>query len=114
MDGDASSRETSLNREEYHMTFRDRAVASQALGVAVILGLLAVEPLSGGTFAEELNGVRLLEEMQNVFINLAERVKPAVVNISPVSFSAKSGENTRERGPNTPGTGSGVIVAKAG
>ena len=53
------------------MKFRDRATAAQVLGVAVILGLLAVEPLSGGTFAEELNGVRLLEEMQNVFINLA-------------------------------------------
>ena len=96
------------------MKFRDRAAAAQVLGVVLILGLLAVEPLSGGTFAEELNGVRLLEEMQNVFINLAERVKPAVVNISPVSFSAKSGENPRERGPNTPGTGSGVIVDKDG
>src|SRR5207245_2608886 len=110
MDGDASSRETSLNREEYHMTFRDRAVASQALGVVLILGLLAVEPFSGGTFAEELNGVRLLEEMQNVFINLADRVKPAVVNISPVSVSAKSGERLRERGPNNPGTGSGAMA----
>src|SRR5436309_1411373 len=109
MDGDASSRETSLNREEHHMTFRDRAVASQVLGVVLILGLLAVEPFSGRTFAEELNGVRLLEEMQNVFINLADRVKPAVVNISPVSVSAKAGESLRERGPNNPGTGSGVI-----
>src|SRR2546422_5181288 len=114
MDGDASSREPPRNREEHHMTFRDRAVASQALGVVLILGLLAVEPFSGGTFAEELNGVRLLEEMQNVFINLADRVKPAVVNISPVSVSAKSGEGLRERGPNNPGTGSGVIVDKDG
>ena len=77
------------------MTFRDRAVASQVLGVVLILGLLAVEPFSGRTFAEELNGVRLLEEMQNVFINLADRVKPSVVNISPVSVSAKSGESLR-------------------
>src|SRR2546425_8153064 len=52
--------------------------------------------------------------MQNVFINLADRVKPAVVNISPVSVSAKSGESLRERGPNNPGTGSGVIVDKDG
>ncbi len=96
------------------MKFRDRAVASQVLGVVLILGLLAVEPFSGGTFAEELSGVRLLEEMQNVFINLADRVKPAVVNISPVSVSAKSGESLRERGPNNPGTGSGVIVDKDG
>src|SRR5947208_2030171 len=114
MDGGASNRETSFNREEHHMTFRDRAAASQVLGVVLILGFLAVEPFSGRTFAEELNGVRLLEEMQNVFINLADRVKPAVVNISPVSVSAKSGESLRERGPNNPGTGSGVIVDKDG
>src|SRR2546422_10512967 len=96
------------------MTFRDRAVASQALGVVLILGLLAVEPFSGGTFAEELNGVRLLEEMQNVFINLADRVRPAVLNISPVSVSAKSGASLRERGPNNPGTGSGGSADKDG
>src|SRR3989442_13549506 len=99
MDGDASSRETSLNREEYHMTFRDRAVASQALGVVLILGLLAVEPFSGGTFAEDLNGVRLLEEMQNAFINLADLATPAVVNISPMSVSDKSPDGLPERGP---------------
>src|SRR5947209_17516342 len=106
MDGGASNRETSFNREEHHMTFRDRAAASQVLGVVLILGFLAVEPFSGGTFAEALNGVRLLEEMQNVFINLADRVKPAVVNISPGSVSVKSGARPRERGAKTPGTGS--------
>src|SRR3989442_500469 len=96
------------------MMFRDRSAAYQALGVVLILGLLTVEPFPGRTFAEELNGVRLLEEMQNAFINLADRVKPAVVNISPVSVSAKSGESLRERGPNNQGTGSGVIVDKDG
>src|SRR5947208_4094265 len=114
MDGGASNRETSFNREEHHMTFRDRAAASQVLGVVLILGFLAVEPFSGGTFAEELNGVRLREEMQNVFIILADRVKPAVVNISPVAASTKAGESPRERGQNNPGTGSGVIVDKDG
>src|SRR5207245_9249265 len=97
-----------------HRAVLDRAVASHVLGVVRSLGVVAVEPFSGRTFAEELNGVRLLEEMQSVFINLADRVKPAVVNISPVSVSAKSGESLRERGPNNPGTGSGVIVDKDG
>src|SRR5712692_327874 len=96
------------------MTFRDRSVAYQVIGVVLLLGLLTGTPRSGVTFAEELTGVRLLEEIQNVFINLAERVKPAVVNISPVSVSTKSSESPRERGPNYPGTGSGVIVDKDG
>ena len=96
------------------MKFRDRSVTYQALGVVLILGLLTGGPLAGVTFAEELTGVRLLEEIQNVFTNLADRVKPAVVNISPVSASTKSGESPRERGPNNPGTGSGVIVDKDG
>jgi serine protease Do len=96
------------------MTVRDRSVAYQLLGVILLLGLLTGAPFSGVTFAEELTGVRLLEEMQNVFVNLADRVKPAVVNISPVSASTKAGESPRERGPNNPGTGSGVIVDKDG
>src|SRR2546426_7727620 len=96
------------------MMFRDRSVAYQVLGVVLILGLLTGTPFSGVTFADELTGIRLLEEIQNVFITLADRVKPAVVNISPVSVSAKSSESPRERGQNNPGTGSGVIVDKDG
>src|SRR5438105_14615067 len=102
------------NRAERFMTFRDRSMASQVFGVVLIVGLLTGTPFSGVTFADELTGVRLLEEMQNVFINLADRVKPAVVNISPVSVSTKSSENPKERGQNNPGTGSGVIVDKDG
>ncbi|HZC68576.1 MAG TPA: Do family serine endopeptidase [Nitrospirales bacterium] len=96
------------------MKFRDSSVAYQVLGVVLIFGLLVVEPFAGVPFAEELNGIRLLEEIENVFISLADHVKPAVVNISPVSASTKSGESPRERGPNIPGTGSGVIVDKDG
>src|SRR6266568_2211877 len=96
------------------MMFRDRSAAYQVLGVVLILGLLTVTPFSGVTFADELTGIRLLEEIQNVFITLADRVKPAVVNISPVSVSTKSSESPRERGQNNPGTGSGVIVDKDG
>src|SRR5439155_19617341 len=96
------------------MTFQDRFMARQVLGVVLILGLLTGTPSSGVTFADELTGVRLLEEIQNVFISLADRVKPAVVNISPVSASTKAGESPRERRQNNPGTGPGVIVDKDG
>src|SRR2546422_1540005 len=61
------------------MMFRDRSAAYQALGVVLILGLLTGTPFSGVTFADELTGIRLLEEIQNVFITLADRVKPAEV-----------------------------------
>ena len=64
--------------------------------------------------AQETDGKRLVEQIQGVFMDLADRVKPAVVNIAPVSSSARSGENPRERNPNNSGTGSGVIVDKRG
>jgi len=43
-----------------------------------------------------------------VITDLAERVKPSVVNVLPASTN-RSG-NPRERPPNSPGSGSGVIV----
>ncbi|MBI3810153.1 MAG: Do family serine endopeptidase [Nitrospirae bacterium] len=85
------------------------------LGWAVLASLLLLEPFLGiSPAAEELSGLRLLEEIQSVLVTLADRVKPAVVNIAPVSASVKSGETPRDRGPNNPGTGSGVIVDKEG
>src|SRR5207247_5997106 len=95
------------------MMFRDRSAAYQVLGVVLLLGFLTVTPFSGVTFADELTGIRLLEEIQNVFINLADRVKPAVVNISPVSVSTKSRESPRERGGENTGTGWGGMMEKA-
>ncbi|TAL09027.1 MAG: Do family serine endopeptidase [Nitrospirae bacterium] len=82
----------------------------------VLASLLLLEPFSSVAHAaEEPTGIRLLEEIQGVFVSLADRVKPAVVNIAPVSASsAKPGETPRDRGPNNPGTGSGVIVDKEG
>jgi len=64
--------------------------------------------------AQESDGKRLVEQIQGVFMDLADRVKPAVVNIAPVSATVRSGENPRERNPNSSGTGSGVIVDKRG
>jgi serine protease Do len=85
------------------------------LGCVVLASLLCFEPFLGiSQAAEELSGLRLLEEIQSVLVTLADRVKPAVVNIAPLSASAKSGETPRDRSPNNPGTGSGVIVDKEG
>ncbi len=59
-------------------------------------------------------GLRLLEEMQSVITDLAERVKPAVVNILPAQGPGRSKDNPRERLPNSPGSGSGVIIDQDG
>jgi serine protease Do len=85
------------------------------IGGIVLASLLLCEPFLGAPrAAEEPSGLRMLEEIQRVLVALADRVKPAVVNISPVSASVKSSETPRDRGPNNPGTGSGVIVDKDG
>jgi len=99
------------------MKVRNPHMRQQLLSWAVLASLLCFEPFWGiSQAAEELSGLRLLEEIQSVLVALADRVKPAVVNIAPLSSaSAKSGETPRgDRGPNNPGTGSGVIVDKEG
>ena len=96
---------------------RHRRISVAALSVSLLSAVLLVAPFPYPAQGEELTGLRLVEEIQNVFINLADRVKPAVVNIAPLTASATgpSAERApRERGPNTPGTGSGVIVDKEG
>ena len=62
----------------------------------------------------ETGGMRLLEDLQGVITDLAERVKPSVVNILPIQSGSRSKENPRERVPNSPGSGSGVIVDAQG
>ncbi|MBI1823761.1 MAG: Do family serine endopeptidase [Nitrospirae bacterium] len=63
--------------------------------------------------------VKTLEQFQTIFIEIAAKSKPAVVNISPVqtsSHSAKSDDSSPERKrPDVPqGSGSGVIIDKKG
>ncbi len=60
------------------------------------------------------NGLRMLEEMQNVITELAESAKPSVVSLFPVTISGKGRELSQERVPNTPGSGSGVIIDPEG
>ena len=66
-----------------------------------------------GAYADT-GGIRLLEELQTVITDLAERVKPSVVNVFPLQPNARSKDNARERQPNSSGSGSGVIVDAQG
>ncbi|TAK07027.1 MAG: DegQ family serine endoprotease [Candidatus Manganitrophaceae bacterium] len=73
---------------------------------------------------DPIPGIKMLEDFQNVFISLADRVKPTVVNISPQTSAphpTRPGpdegprESPRERAPEAPpGSGSGVIIDKKG
>jgi len=80
--------------------------------LCAMLFLAVPQGFSGA--AQDSEGKRLVDQIQGVFMDLADRVKPAVVNIAPVSTTVRSGENPRERNPNSSGTGSGVIVDKRG
>jgi len=62
----------------------------------------------------DTGGLRLLEELQSVITDLAERVKPAVVSVFPTHGSGRSKDAPRERPPNSPGSGSGVIIDTQG
>ncbi|MEO6543504.1 MAG: trypsin-like peptidase domain-containing protein, partial [Nitrospiraceae bacterium] len=55
-------------------------------------------------------GLRLLEEIQTVFTDLAESAKPSVVNLIPLSRAGRGRELPQERVPNASGSGSGVII----
>ena len=97
------------------MNSRGRHLHQYMASWVVLSSLVLCQPLWSPVYAaDEMTGLRMLEEMQNVLIALADRVKPAVVNIAPFSASAKSGDAPKDRGPNNPGTGSGVIVDKEG
>ncbi len=75
------------------------------LGLALWLSLDTGRPASAAP-----GGLQLLEEMQDVITDLAERVKPAVVSVGAV----RPKDSLRERAPNVPGSGSGVIIDQEG
>ncbi len=62
----------------------------------------------------ESAALKMLEDLQTVITELAERVQPSVVNVLPVQGNARPKVFPRERLPNTPGSGSGVIIDAAG
>lgn len=88
---------------------------------ALVIAGLAVglfSPFPGSTVgvsqSADAGGIRMLEEVQSVITELAERVKPAVVSVFPVHGPGRPPEIPRERAPNAPGSGSGVIIDPQG
>lgn len=82
-----------------------------ATGLFPLISESAANPLQT---LPESRGLQILEEIQEVISNLAEMATPTVVNISPIRDFGQSKGIPRQRGPNTSGSGSGVIVDKEG
>jgi len=82
--------------------------------IRAVLGAGALIGMSTGTAPAETRGLQLLEEMQTVITDLAETVKPSVVSIYSVQSPGRTKDNLRERLPNAPGSGSGVIIDDKG
>ncbi len=55
-------------------------------------------------------GLQMLQAMEGVITDLSDRVKPSVVNVFPAREPAGLKPPPREPAPNSPGSGSGVIV----
>ncbi|MBI3811152.1 MAG: Do family serine endopeptidase [Nitrospirae bacterium] len=87
-----------------------------ALFVVLVFLSLSVSAPSSATPLKDNAGTKVLQDLQNVFVDLADRVKPAVVNISPATHpTAKPGESPHgSRPPEGSGSGSGVIIDKKG
>ncbi len=97
-----------------YQNFGGRQWVASAFLLGVILAGIGLA--SSSAAPKESPGLKAIQEMENVFIEIADRVKPAVVNISPVSrVAGKPGESPRGgRPPGESGTGSGVIMDKKG
>jgi serine protease Do len=94
------------------MTARRKASVRMA-AVCFFVGLLALL-LDHDAALAATGGLTLLEDLQTVITELAERVKPSVVNVFPAASVGRSKDEPRERLPNSPGTGSGVIIDSEG
>ena len=89
-----------------HTTRSLRRIAFMAL----LLYLISPPPV----VLAESAGIRVLEEIQAVIIELAEKTKPSVVNLFPVTGTHRAKEGTSDRTPNASGSGSGVVVDHEG
>lgn len=97
------------------------SILRSGLFAAVALALLtlhAPESLhaeeSAASSKKEASGLRLLEEIQAVITDLAERATPSVVNLFPLTGNSRTRERASERTPNSSGSGSGLIVDETG
>ena len=95
-----------------------RGLKNRSISAILLLTVLFAGSASGASpaFAKDSDGLKVIQELENVFVDIADRVKPAVVNISPApSAGSKPGESQRGgRPPQESGSGSGVIIDKKG
>ena len=80
---------------------------SLALATLFLIGLS--DPVGA---AVDSPGMRMLEDLESVITDLAEHVKPSVVNVFPASTTDPPAHANDS--PNAPGSGSGVIVDSEG
>lgn len=92
-----------------HTTLRYLAALVGVLGLA-LWPAPTPDFVGQAVAAADTRGLQLLEDMQSVITDLAERVKPSVVSVGPI----RPKEAFRDRPPNAQGSGSGVIVDQDG
>ena len=98
-----------MNNKQY---FYHRIVYIGLLvGIMFAIGLAS--PFTA--IAKKSDGQEALLALQNAFVEIANRVKPTVVNISPaVRGAAKPGQFPQNRPHKDSGSGSGLIIDKRG
>lgn len=86
------------------------------LAIGILLGIVLPLPSYAAVSHSSAPsaGLQLLEEIEAVITELAETAKPSVVNLFPIVTSGKGREWSQERIPNSPGSGSGVIIDPEG
>ena len=89
-------------------------VSITALILCAIFPSLTFAQQGSGVALTDPPGLRMLEEIQTVITDLAERAKPSVVNLFPLPSPGQPRETPGERTPNASGSGSGLIVDSAG
>ena len=83
------------NRMKWSTIVKRRQAFMLTIGISVVLMGTIATPLKAAS-SKDNSGVKILQELENVFVDIADRVKPAVVNISPSTEStAKPGETPR-------------------
>lgn len=86
-----------------------------SLSIIPALPLAAAPPVAPGGQAHDVSsGLKLLEQIQDVITDLAERAGPAVVNIFPVQAPTGTLDQGRERQPGATGSGAGVVIDRQG
>ncbi len=81
--------------------------------VALAVAAAVIGTAAPADAAKDTAGLKALTELQDVFVELADHVKPSVVNISTGDTPPPRGERFRQR-PDSPSSGSGVIIDEDG